>query len=128
MSMEDKALKFTGVGDSYHVRLQRWIPFPECGVDITTGSTMAHHRRIHGEELVIDWNWLPVSHGENHPQVYDVRFPGTLTVCPGPPLKRNDLRSHFRIQHWGIESVSSRNTQNTSPGASAAGAKYQRGG
>ena len=30
MSEEAKALKCMGVGDSYQVRLQKWIPCPEC--------------------------------------------------------------------------------------------------
>ena len=32
------ALKCTGVGDSYQERLQRRIPYPECGVDLIVGS------------------------------------------------------------------------------------------
>ena len=39
---ESKALKFTGVGDSYRVRLRRRILCPECGVDITAWSMTEH--------------------------------------------------------------------------------------
>ena len=48
MSEEAMVLKCTGVGDSYQVRLRKQIPYPECGVDITAGSLMAHRHRMHG--------------------------------------------------------------------------------
>ena len=68
------ALKCTGMGDSYQVRLRRRIPCSECGDDITTGSMMAHHRRMHGTDPVIDWSRLPGSHTVHQPQVYDASF------------------------------------------------------
>ena len=30
---------------------------------------------MHGTELEMDWNWLPVSQTENIPQVFDTIFP-----------------------------------------------------
>ena len=42
MSEEARECKCTGVGDYYRKRLRRRIPCPECGVEITTGSMMAH--------------------------------------------------------------------------------------
>ena len=42
MLEEAMALKFTGVGDSYRVRIQRRIPCPECGVNLTMRSMTAH--------------------------------------------------------------------------------------
>ena len=74
MSEEAMALKCTGVGDSYQVRLRRRIPCPEFEVELTTGSMTAHRRRMHGTEPKIDWSWLPVSQTVHQPQVYDVRF------------------------------------------------------
>ena len=70
-----KALKFTGVVDSYRVRLQIMIPCPECGVDITAGSMTAHFQSMHRTEPAIDCIRLPVSQTEHQPQVYNVRFP-----------------------------------------------------
>ena len=35
----------------------------------------AHRRRIHGMDSAIEWSWLPVSHMEHQPQVYDVILP-----------------------------------------------------
>ena len=69
MSVEAKVLKFNGVVDSYHVRLQRRIPCPKCGVYLTTGSIMAHHCFMHGTEPSMDWNRLTVSQTE-HPRRY----------------------------------------------------------
>ena len=56
MSEEAMALKYTGVGYSYRVRLRRRIPCPECGVDITAGYMMAHHRHMHRTEPAILWS------------------------------------------------------------------------
>ena len=61
ISEEAKALKYTGLGDSYRVRLRRSIPCPECGVDLTTGSMTEYRRRMHRKEPAIDWIWLPFS-------------------------------------------------------------------
>ena len=43
MSEETKALKCTGVGELYQVRLIRSFPCPEFGVGLTTGSMAAHY-------------------------------------------------------------------------------------
>ena len=51
---EAMALKFTGVGYSYRVRLRRRIPCLECGVDLAADSIMAHRRRMYGTETVIE--------------------------------------------------------------------------
>ena len=56
MSEESMVLKYTGVGDSYRVRLQRRISCPECGVDLTTGSMTAHLCRMYGKEPLIYWS------------------------------------------------------------------------
>ena len=66
MSTEAKALKYMGVGESYHVRIQRWTPCLECRSEITAGSMTAHHCRMQGTETDIDWNRLPVSQTEHH--------------------------------------------------------------
>ena len=50
MSAEAKALKFTGVGESYRMSLRQRIHFPDGVVEITAGSMMVHHRRMHGME------------------------------------------------------------------------------
>ena len=42
MSAEAKDLKCAGVEDSYHVRLWKRTPLPECGVELTVGSMTAH--------------------------------------------------------------------------------------
>ena len=49
VSVEDKALKCTGVGESYRVRIQRRIPCLDYGVYLTTGYMMAHHHCIQGK-------------------------------------------------------------------------------
>ena len=74
MSEEAMALKYTGVGYSYRVRLRRRIPCPECGVELTARSMAEHRLRMHGTEPVIEWSQLLVSQMVNQPQVYDVRF------------------------------------------------------
>ena len=50
VSAEAKALKFTGVGDSYQVRLLLRIPFLGCGVELTAGSKTAQRCLMHGTE------------------------------------------------------------------------------
>ena len=55
------ALKCTGMGDSYRLILQRQIPCPECGVELTAGYVMEHRCRIHGTETALDWIRFPVS-------------------------------------------------------------------
>ena len=75
MSEEDMALKCTKVGDSYRVRLLRRIPCPECGVDLTVGSMMAHHRRIYVTEPATNWIQRLVIQTVHQPQVYDVILP-----------------------------------------------------
>ena len=105
---EAMALKRTGVGDLYRVRLRRWIPFPECRVDITTGSIMAHRRHMHSTELAINWSWLTVIQTVHQPQIYNVSFPQSTKQCPypfpgchGSSHKWNGLLLHFNSQHWG---------------------------
>ena len=75
MFEEDMPLKCTGAGDLYQVRIQRRIPYPECGVHITMVSMTAHRRRMHGTEPAINCICLPVSQTVHQPQVYNVRFP-----------------------------------------------------
>ena len=108
MSEEAKALKCTGVGDYYCMRLRRQIPCPKCGVELNAGSMTAHHCCMHGTEPVIDCNRLPVSKTEHHLQVYDISFPWTTKRCrcplPGCLVSYstwNGLRLHFISQHWG---------------------------
>ena len=69
MSEEAMALKCTGVGDSYQVRLQSQIPCPECGVELTAGSMAAHRCRMHVTEPAINWSWLPFKQTVHQPQV-----------------------------------------------------------
>ena len=47
VSEESMALKCTGVGDSYWVRLQRKIPCPYCVFDIAAGYITTHRHRMH---------------------------------------------------------------------------------
>ena len=75
MSEEAMALKCTGVRYSYQVSLQSQIPCPDCGVELTVGSMIAHRRRIHRTDTAIDWSRLPISQKVHQPQVYDVSFP-----------------------------------------------------
>ena len=56
MSEEAMPLKCTGVGDSYRLRLRRRIPCLECGVELTAGSMVAHHRRMHWTDPAIYWS------------------------------------------------------------------------
>ena len=56
------------------MRLQRRIPFPECGVEITAGSMTEHCRCIHGTDPAIDCSRIPVSQTVHQPQAYDVIF------------------------------------------------------
>ena len=108
MSEEAKALKCTGVGYYYHMRLWQQIPCPECGFELNAGSITEHRCRMHGTESIIDWNQMPVSQTEHQPQVYDMSFPRTtnrcprpLPSCPGSSSTLNGLRSHFIRHHWG---------------------------
>ena len=84
MSEEARERKRVGVGYSYHERLWQQIPFPDCRFEITAVLMIAHRRQIHGTEPAIDWNRLPVSETEYHPQVYNVRFPWTAKPFPRP--------------------------------------------
>ena len=106
MSEEARECKCVGVVSSYHERLWQQIPLPECGVKITAGLMIAHRRQIHGTEMAIDWNRLPVSETEYHPQVYNVRFPLEKKRCPQPiprcPVSSptfTSLLNHFIIHH-----------------------------
>ena len=60
MSEKSKALKCTGVVDSYCVRLWQHIPCPECVFELTAGSMTSHCRCIHRTEASTYWNWLLV--------------------------------------------------------------------
>ena len=102
------ALKCTGLGNSYRVRLQRRISCPECRVELTAGSMTAHRCCMYSMELVIDWSWMLVSQTEHQPQVYNVRFLRSIKRCPcsfpsypGYSHTWNDLRSHFNRHPWG---------------------------
>ena len=93
---------------SYHVRLQIHTPFPKCGVEITSGSTMAHWCRMHGMKPENGWNWLPVSQTDHHLQVYYLRFlqttkrwPYPFSGCSGTSCMCNGLQSQFRKHNWG---------------------------
>ena len=108
VSEEAKDLKCTGMGDSYRLRLRRHMRFPECKVEITKGSMTAHRRFMHGTELAINWNRLPVNQTEHHLQVDNMRFPRMTKRCPfsfpgcsGSSHTWNGLISHFIKQHWG---------------------------
>ena len=94
--------------DLYPVRLQRSIPYMECGVEINTGSVTAHCQCMHGMEPAIDWSRMPVSQTEYQLQMYDVIFPPSAKKCPcplpgnpGSSRTCNGLRLHFNSQHWG---------------------------
>ena len=53
ISEETMVLKCTGVQELYRVRLQRLIPCPDCGVELTLGSMMEHRCHMHGMEPAI---------------------------------------------------------------------------
>ena len=108
MSEEAGERKYTGVGDYYRKRLRKRITCPEFGFKITTGSMIAHRSRMHGVEPEIDWNRVPASQTEHHPQVYDVSFPRTEKQCPRPfpeclgySRTCTNLQNNFRSQQWG---------------------------
>ena len=48
ISEEGFTRRSTGEGANYRNSLRQWIPFPECGVEVTAGSLIAHSRRLHG--------------------------------------------------------------------------------
>ena len=74
-SEEAKAMKCTGVVDSYQVIIRISIPLLECVFDLTKGLMTAHRRRVHGTEPAIDWSLLTVIQTEHQPEVYNVIFP-----------------------------------------------------
>ena len=47
-------LQCTGRGSTYQERLRIHVPCPDCGVELSAGSMMAHRRRMHGTDLEID--------------------------------------------------------------------------
>ena len=105
---EAMVLKCTGLGDSFQVRLRRWIPCPECGAEITEGSMTAHHSCMYRTEPAIYWSRLPVIQTVRQHQVYDVRFPRTkkrcpclFPGCPGFSHTCNGLGLHFSSQNCG---------------------------
>ena len=63
------------VRDSYRLRLQRRILFPERRAELTAGSMTEHRRRMHRTETIIDWSWLAVSQAVHQNHVYNVNFP-----------------------------------------------------
>ena len=95
-------------GESYCEQLQRQIPCPECEIELTAGSMMAHQIRMHGTDIEIYRNQLSVIQTEHPPQVYDNSIPKSTMQCPFP-LPRlpgsyrtwNGPRNHFNQQHWG---------------------------
>ena len=106
MSEEEVGWRCMGLGVSYCEQLQRRIPWPECGVEITTGSMSAHRRKINETEPVIYWNQLPVSNTEHLPEVYDVSFPKGKTQwpclfpgCPRSSQTLNSLLNHLNQKH-----------------------------
>ena len=82
ISEEAKALKCTGLDESYRVQLRRRIPCLECGFEITLGSMTARIRHKHRTEPAIDWIRLLVSQTEHQPQVYDVIFLRSTNQVP----------------------------------------------
>ena len=56
MSEDAMALKCTGVGDLYRVRLRRRISCLEYEVELTMGSMKAHHRPMHMTDPKIYWS------------------------------------------------------------------------
>ena len=108
ISEEAMAMKRMGVGEAYQVRLRSWIPYLECGEELTTGSMTAHRRRMHRTDPTINWSCLTVSQTVHQPQVYNVRFPRTTKQCPCPfpgcpEFSRtwHGLRSQFNSHQWG---------------------------
>ena len=108
MLEEAKTLKCTGVENLYPVILRRRILCPECGVELTAGSMVAYHHRMHGTEPAINWSWLPVSQTEHQTQVYNLsflrstkRFPCPFPRCLGISNTWNVLCLHFNRQNWG---------------------------
>ena len=71
-------------GAAYKERLRLWISCLDCGVYLTVGYIMEHQRRMHGTEPEIDWNYLPFSHTEHLPHMFDVRFLKGISQCQCP--------------------------------------------
>ena len=75
-------LQCTGVRESYYEKLRKRTPCPECGVELTAGSTMENMRRIQGTEPDIGWKFLLVNQTEHLQNVYNVSFPKVMTQNP----------------------------------------------
>ena len=70
--------------ETYWDLLRIWIPCPDCGVELTTGSMTVHRCRMYGTKPEVGWNRLPVSQTEHIPQVCDVIFPKVSSQCNAP--------------------------------------------
>ena len=107
MSEEAVGRKSTGKGATYREKLRRCMPYPDSGVDLAEGFMTSCHRRLHGTDPAIYWDWLPVSQKENLPHLFEVNFPRVMTTCQVPflgchglSLTWSVLRNHFNRRHW----------------------------
>ena len=73
MEMSEEALSWRIKGEeaTYWENLQRRIPCPDCGVDLTFRSIMAHRRQMHGKETAINRDRLTLIQKEHLPLVYE---------------------------------------------------------
>ena len=60
MSEEVLSWMIKGEGATYREHLQRRIPCPDWGVELTARSITAHRRLLHGSDPEIYWDILPV--------------------------------------------------------------------
>ena len=75
MLEEDLNRRSDGEGSTYRESMRRRIPLTDCRVELTDGSMKDHFIRLHGTNLEIDWDLLPVRQIEHLPLVYEVIFP-----------------------------------------------------
>ena len=81
ISEEDFNWRITWYGTTYREFLRKFIPCPDYGEELTDGSMIEHHRYLHGTELYIDWDQLPLSQTEHLQYIYEVIFPTVTQSC-----------------------------------------------
>ena len=108
MSEDVLIMRSKGEGATYRESLWRRIPLTDWFMELIYGSMKDHQRRLHGTDLYIDWDWLPVIRKEHRMLVYEVSFPINMKSlqCPftGYPRKfrsRSGLQNHFSRLNWG---------------------------
>ena len=56
MSEEAFSWRITGEVATYREHLRQNIPYPDCGVDLTSGSMTYHCRQLYVTDPSIDWD------------------------------------------------------------------------